>query len=219
MQLVEAAKQGKLEVRADASRFKFSFNEMVAGLNDVLDAVVGPLNVAARCVDDISRGAIPENHRIVSGRFQHPDKQFEYLHRRREPAGRRYGQAQRRCRGRKTVGPRGCSAHQGDFRKIVQGVNDTLDSVVGPLNEATAVLEEIAARNMTVRVQGAYRGDLAKIKQALNPQRITSTKHLCRQRNRRSRLPGQASRFGGQPIPCPGRQRTGIQPGGGIVES
>ena len=60
MTLVDAAKQGNLSVRADESRFQFSFREMIHGLNGVLNAVVGPLNVAAGCIDAISKGSIPE---------------------------------------------------------------------------------------------------------------------------------------------------------------
>jgi len=60
------------------------------------------------------------------------------------------------------------SRHQGDYRKIVQGVNDTLDAVIGPINEATVVLERVAARDLTARVEGEYVGDLAKIKTAIN---------------------------------------------------
>jgi len=60
------------------------------------------------------------------------------------------------------------SKHHGDFQKIVQGVNDTLDAVISPVNEAASVLEKVAARDMTARVQGNYNGDLAKIKNSLN---------------------------------------------------
>jgi methyl-accepting chemotaxis protein len=60
------------------------------------------------------------------------------------------------------------NAHPGDFRKIVQGVNETLDAVIQPVNEAAAVLVRVANRDMTARVVGDYRGDLAKIKESLN---------------------------------------------------
>jgi methyl-accepting chemotaxis protein len=60
------------------------------------------------------------------------------------------------------------SKHQGEFRKIVQGVNDTLDAVIEPVNEAAAVLERLAANDLTARVTGDYKGDHAKIKDSLN---------------------------------------------------
>ncbi|HNY50666.1 MAG TPA: methyl-accepting chemotaxis protein [Smithella sp.] len=59
-------------------------------------------------------------------------------------------------------------AFRGAYRQIVQGVNQTLDGVLGPINEAADVLEKIAGRDMTARVQGDYKGDHAKIKESLN---------------------------------------------------
>lgn len=56
----------------------------------------------------------------------------------------------------------------GDYRKIIKGVNDTLDAVIQPVNEATVVLEEIAKGNLTVGVNGEYKGDHAVIKNAIN---------------------------------------------------
>jgi methyl-accepting chemotaxis protein len=60
------------------------------------------------------------------------------------------------------------SRHQGEFRRVVQGVNETLDAVMGPINEAAAVLERVAGRDLSARVMGDYRGDHARIKEALN---------------------------------------------------
>jgi methyl-accepting chemotaxis protein len=60
------------------------------------------------------------------------------------------------------------SRHLGEFRMIVQGVNDTLDAVIDPVNEASGVLAQLAEKDLTARVVGNYRGDHAKIKDNLN---------------------------------------------------
>ncbi len=57
---------------------------------------------------------------------------------------------------------------RGSYRELVEGVNRTLDAVVEPLTEATSVLERLAARDLTARVEGTYKGDHAKITDALN---------------------------------------------------
>jgi methyl-accepting chemotaxis protein len=57
--LVKAAVDGKLATRADASRHQGDFRKIVAGVNETLDAVIGPLTVAAEYVDRISKGDIP----------------------------------------------------------------------------------------------------------------------------------------------------------------
>ncbi len=54
------------------------------------------------------------------------------------------------------------------YREIIQGVNDTLDAVIAPVNEAASALTKIAQRDLTTRVKGNYAGDFAKIKDALN---------------------------------------------------
>lgn len=56
----------------------------------------------------------------------------------------------------------------GAYRELVGGINTTLDAVVEPINEAAAVLESVAEKDLTARVRGDYRGDHARIKQALN---------------------------------------------------
>ena len=58
-QLIDAATAGKLDARGDASRINFEFRGIVQGFNDTLDAVIGPLNVAAEYVDRIGKGDIP----------------------------------------------------------------------------------------------------------------------------------------------------------------
>jgi methyl-accepting chemotaxis protein len=57
---------------------------------------------------------------------------------------------------------------EGAYRDLVERMNATLDAVIAPVNEATTVLERLASRDLRARVEGEYRGDHARIKQALN---------------------------------------------------
>jgi methyl-accepting chemotaxis protein len=57
--LSQAAVEGKLSTRADASKHQGDYRKIVQGVNNTLDAVIGPLNVAAEYVDRISKGDIP----------------------------------------------------------------------------------------------------------------------------------------------------------------
>ncbi|MBJ6750603.1 methyl-accepting chemotaxis protein [Geomonas anaerohicana] len=59
MALSGAAMEGKLASRADASRHQGAYREVVEGVNGTLDAVIGPLNVAAEYVERISKGNMP----------------------------------------------------------------------------------------------------------------------------------------------------------------
>jgi methyl-accepting chemotaxis protein len=58
--------------------------------------------------------------------------------------------------------------YQGGFHTLTQGLNATLDAVVAPVQDASVVLKRIAARDLTTRVTGDFKGDHATIKTAIN---------------------------------------------------
>jgi methyl-accepting chemotaxis protein len=58
--LSDAAKAGQLSERGHCDRFRNAYAEIVRGVNNVLDAVITPLNVAANYVDRISKGDVPQ---------------------------------------------------------------------------------------------------------------------------------------------------------------
>lgn len=57
---------------------------------------------------------------------------------------------------------------RGQYRSVVEGINNTLEAILAPITEASAVLEEVADGNLHVKVSGDYRGDHAKLKDNLN---------------------------------------------------
>jgi methyl-accepting chemotaxis protein len=72
------------------------------------------------------------------------------------------------------------SRHPGDFRKIVEGYNAALDSIVTPVNEVVAVLGKTCVNDLTVKVQGAYSGDMKALASAVNEiiERTVSTQEV-----------------------------------------
>jgi methyl-accepting chemotaxis protein len=60
------------------------------------------------------------------------------------------------------------SRHEGDFAKIVGGINSTLDAIVDPIEEAFEVMQEFSKGNLSARVEGDYQGEYAEIKKSLN---------------------------------------------------
>ncbi len=54
-----AATEGRLNERIDESEFHGRHLERAKLLNAMLHAIIGPLNAAARCMEDIARGTIP----------------------------------------------------------------------------------------------------------------------------------------------------------------
>jgi methyl-accepting chemotaxis protein len=167
--LSKAAVEGKLATRADVSKHHGDFRKIVQGVNDTLDSVIGPLNVAADYVDKISKGNIP--NKIADNYSGDFNTIKNNLNQCIDAVGMLVSDAQAlslaAVEGRLSTRA-DATRHAGDFRKIVEGVNSTLDAVINPITEAAQVLESLSNYDLRVRVQGNYNGDHARIKTALN---------------------------------------------------
>ncbi len=60
IRLLKRAASGKLDLRADLSKHQRGFRTILEGMNDVLDAIVDPIEVTANYIDRISSGEIPK---------------------------------------------------------------------------------------------------------------------------------------------------------------
>ena len=255
--LADSAIEGKLSTRADASKHGGDFAKIVDGVNQTLDAVINPLNVAASYIEQIGKGQIPKkitdeykgdfddiknsiNSCIdgldglvegadVLGKMAVNDYttnvKGEYLgiykeiadsvNRVNESINTMIGALIHVSEGDlgdlaafKAIGkrsendrlvPMGISLienikalvdetamlsesavegklstrgeagkFQGEYAKVIEGINQTLDAVIEPINEASAVLQEMAVGNLQITMKGNYRGDHAAIKTAMN---------------------------------------------------
>ena len=167
--LAHAAVEGRLSTRADASRHKGDFNKIVQGVNDTLDAVIGPLNVAAKYVEDISHGQIPAK---ISDTYHGDFNTIKHnLNQCIDAIQALVADANMlslaAVDGRLSTRA-DAAKHQGDFRKIVEGVNNTLDAVINPLNVAAQTVDRISKGDIPEPITDHYNGDFNEIKNNLN---------------------------------------------------
>ncbi len=167
--LSEAAVGGKLATRADASKHHGEYQKVVKGVNDTLDAVIGPLNVAAGYVDRISKGDIPQKITdTYNGDFNTLKNNLNTCV---DSVNALVADANLLAKAAvdgKLATRADASKHQGDFRKVVAGVNDTLDAVIGPLNVAAGYVDRIAKGETPSKITDTYNGDFNVLKNNLN---------------------------------------------------
>jgi methyl-accepting chemotaxis protein len=167
--LVAAARAGDLAARSDVASFPPACQAVLQGYNDLLEAVGTPLETLSAHLARFARGDIPPRlEQPMSGLFHRLEEDLNRIIgtvRAIESEGDTLVTAA--VHGDLSV--RGdASRHQGDFRKIIEVTNITLDAILQPIEEASEVLERLAQRDLRARVTGAYEGDHAKIKDSLN---------------------------------------------------
>lgn len=255
--LAQAGVAGELSTRGDAQAFKGGFKDIVVGVNHTLDAVVGPLNVAADYVSRIGKGQIPEKitatyngdfntlknninacinglgalqegSRVLKkmslndysekmnadhlGIYGNIAESVNDVHTRLTriveisthiangdmvdlevltKIGKRSDndtlipalvsmiqniinlvdetEKMARIAIEGNLSNRGdVSGFPGQYGKIVTGFNQTLDAVIAPIEEASAILTQLSQGNLRSKMEGNYHGDHAQIKDALN---------------------------------------------------
>ncbi len=255
--LEQAALEGKLATRADTMKHQGDYRKIVKGVNDTLDAVIGPLNVAAEYVDRISKGDIPpaitdtykgDFNEIKNNLNNCIDglgglvecnavlKRMAFNDHTKKVEGQYAGlfgsvaEATNLVRTRllaitrtytdlsmgdtsdlaeyEKVGKRSdedviipamiqcmqninmliedmtalssaavegdlakradVSKHSGGYRKIAEGVNNTLDAITGPLNVSAEYVDRISKGDIPPKITDEYKGDFNEIKNNLN---------------------------------------------------
>jgi len=167
--LSQAAIEGRLATRADATKHQGDFRKIVEGVNETLDAVIGPLNVAADYVDNIAKGAIPAKITdTYNGDFNILKNNLNTCI---DAVNSLVADANILAAAAvdgKLATRADATKHQGDFRKIVEGVNNTLDAVIGPLNVAADYVDNISKGAIPAKITDTYNGDFNVLKNNLN---------------------------------------------------
>ncbi|MFT3917122.1 MAG: bacteriohemerythrin [Anaeromyxobacteraceae bacterium] len=167
--LLASAVEGKLDVRGNAALFKGANNKVVAGINGMLDALVRPLQASAQVVAAISRGELPPRMQgEARGEFAVLNENLNAcIDSVNALVADTRALADGAIAGRLEVRA-DATRHRGDFRKIVEGVNATLDALVGPLQKAADAFDRISRGDVPSPITEEWRGDFRKVRESLN---------------------------------------------------
>lgn len=202
------AVDGHLATRADASKHQGDFRKIVDGINGTLDAVIGPLNVAANYVERISKGDTPP--KIIdsyNGDFNaiknNLNLTIDAINQQAEVAQSIAGgdlSVKVNIRSENDVLAKSlelvlsnlkaviadtdalikaaavgdldtradANKYQGDFRKLVEGVNNTIANIAEPLKVTSGYIDQIAKGVIPPAITTDYKGEYRVIRDNLN---------------------------------------------------
>jgi len=168
LRLSDAAIAGNLATRGDASQFQYTFRAMVEGINNTLDAVVNPLNVAANYVARISQGEIPSRiQEQYNGDFAALKNNMNTL----IDTLNAFIAAQEEMARQHDAGMISyripAKQFSGAYATMVQGVNELVAAHIGVKMRVVEVISQYALGNFTVDMD-RLPGEKAKITQSID---------------------------------------------------
>jgi len=167
--LVEASKQGQLSERAPLDQFEGEEQKVLAGINEMLDAILLPMFESNRMLARISVGQVDEkitaeyqgDHENMKRAINTCVDMIQGLMKETERLIEASKAGQLSERGKPEL-------FEGAYRDLVAGINEMLDAILLPIQDGADVLDKLAQRDFREKVTAEYHGDHAKIKNSIN---------------------------------------------------
>ena len=160
--------KGDIDVVIPADRFEGAFRRMASGVNDMVAGHIQVKKKAMACIAEFGRGNFEAPLERFPGKKAFINETIEAVRENLKSLITDMDLLARAAQEGKLATRADAARHGGDFRRIVEGVNHTLDAVIGPLNVAAEYVDRISKGDTPPRITAEYNGDFNAIKQNLN---------------------------------------------------
>jgi methyl-accepting chemotaxis protein len=157
--LTTAAVEGKLATRGNPDLVNREFRPILEGVNATMDAVTGPLNMAAECIGRISKGDIPPKITAsYNGDFNEIKNSLNHcIDAINGMITEAKTLAQAAVSGELDVRADD-SSYRGEYREIIRGMNRTLEGFAVPVADISRVLQRMADKDFSILLDAKYPG-------------------------------------------------------------
>jgi methyl-accepting chemotaxis protein len=160
--------KGDIDVVVDVNRFEGAYKTMAQGVNDMVNAHIAVKKKAMGVFMEFGTGNFEAPMELLPGKKRFINDIVEQVRANLKALIEDTNMLAKTAMDGQLAIRADASRHQGDFRKIVEGVNNTLDSVIDPLNVAAMYVDRIAKGDMPELITDNYNGDFNNIKNNLN---------------------------------------------------
>ncbi|MCO7552558.1 methyl-accepting chemotaxis protein [Pseudomonas otitidis] len=160
--------KGDIDVVIDASRFQGSYAEIARGINAMVAGHISVKKKAMACIKAFSEGDLTAPLEQFPGKKAFINDNIETLRRNVHALIEDTQMLSQAALDGRLDTRADAGRHQGDFRRIVNGINETLEAIIAPLREAMSVIEGLADGDLTRTMGGHYNGHLDELQQSLN---------------------------------------------------
>jgi methyl-accepting chemotaxis protein len=160
--------RGEVDAAIETGRFNGDWAAMAAGVNRMAAGNVQLTRKLLACVEDFGRGHFDTALEPLPGKLSAINETVERVRSNLRAVIADADALAAAAREGRLAERADAERHQGDFRRIVAGLNATFDALDAPIQEATRVLSRMAARDITARITTRFAGDHSRLTDATN---------------------------------------------------
>jgi len=165
---VEAQKTGDIDNRCNPDIVKGAYSGILQGINDTLDAVINPTLEGIDILELYAKGDLSLEMRSLPGKQVVFSDSLNKIRRNLRELIDEIMQLTSAAEQGELATRGDASKFSGSYREIIDGINLTIANITHPVNDAVNCLTEIATGNLSVTMDGEYRGDLALMRDSMN---------------------------------------------------
>jgi methyl-accepting chemotaxis protein len=160
--------KGDIDVTIDAQKFDGDFRTMAQGINNMVAGHITVKKKAMDCVKSFGEGDFSAPLEKFPGKKAFINHTIEQVRANLMALIEDTGTLAKAAQAGQLETRADASRHTGDFRRIVEGVNNALDAIVTPLREVQEVLGGMENGDLTKVIRAEYQGAFAELKNAVN---------------------------------------------------
>ncbi len=160
--------RGDIDVMIDAQKFEGDFRTMAQGINNMVAGHIAVKKKAMACVKSFGEGDFSAQLETFPGKKIFINQTIEQVRANLMALIEDTGMLAKAAQAGQLDTRAEAGRHTGDFRRIVDGVNNALDAIVTPLREVQQVLARMENGDLTTVIHGDYLGAFAELKNAVN---------------------------------------------------
>jgi len=160
--------KGDIDVLIPLDRFEGAYRVMASGVNDMVAGHISVKRKAMACIAEFGRGNFEAPLERFPGKKAFINETIETVRGNLTSLITDMDKLAVAAREGKLATRADASKHGGDFRRIVDGVNNTLDAVIKPLNVSAQYVDRISKGDIPPKITDSYNGDFNTIKENLN---------------------------------------------------
>jgi methyl-accepting chemotaxis protein len=164
----DGLKSGELQVRCVDKTHRGAYLALSSGVNDALDSVILPMSRGIALLSQYGAGQLKNGMDHLPGDQRRFSDAINEIRRNILAVISELEMLTNAAMGGELAYRAQTDTFSGDYLRVVDAINATLDAAISPVQEAVTVLSSFQQQALTARMHGRYSGEHARIKSVLN---------------------------------------------------